>query len=841
MFEEGIDRTTPIYIGLGGILLTILLTVVGWSLGTGRTRALALAQDITADLAAAKLSAENALRETEALRKTLDEHAIFSVADARGRIIDINDAFCKISGYTREELLGKDHKLLNSGTHPKAFWVDVWKTIANGNAWHGEVCNRSKDGSLYWVDSIIAPFHGADGKIERYVSIRSDITAKKQAEDAARAATEMLRRTGAMAAIGGWELEVATGRITWSPEVYSIHGVEPGTPMTLDSVLALYPPDEGARKGKVISDAILDHKSWDNEFSRFDPAGNKLWIRSRGEPVVENGVVVKLVATVQDISVARFNAEMLTTQLERLQEAEQLANLGHWQWDIASDRIDWSDQIFRIHRRDPALGTPNYNGMLALYDPAGAAELHTAAGKALESGQPYSLTLRTSDVEERYLLGQGQPRRDADGRIVGLYGTVRDITEQVLSEHRLSEAMKHAEAATRAKSEFLANMSHEIRTPLTAILGYADLLHEDGDVSHAPQRRLDSIDTIRNAGQHLLTVINDILDLSKIEADKMTVETIDTPIVQLLREVKSLMRPRAHAKGIILNAVLATPVPDRIMGDPTRLRQILMNLIGNAVKFTECGSVRLTASVQQGPDAAKLVLQVQDTGPGMTPEQAARLFAAFSQADITVTRQHGGTGLGLTISRRLARLMGGEVSIAWTLPGKGSCFQLEIPLVAVAGSALVSDFDSVQSHQPIEANAVSTTLQGSILLAEDGPDNQRLISFHLRKAGAEVSIADNGRIALGMIETAAASGKPFDLLLTDMQMPEMDGYTLARTLRQHGSTMPIVALTAHAMAEDRKKCTDAGCDDYASKPIDKLALLRTCAQWMNNARTERCR
>jgi CheY-like chemotaxis protein len=312
----------------------------------------------------------------------------------------------------------------------------------------------------------------------------------------------------------------------------------------------------------------------------------------------------------------------------------------------------------------------------------------------------------------------------------------------------------------------------------------------------------------------------------------MTVETIDTPIISLLAEIKSLMRPRAVAKGITLDAVLATPVPERIMGDPTRLRQILMNLIGNAVKFTECGSVRLTASVDSSGSGDKLILQVQDTGPGMTPEQAARLFAAFSQADTTVTRQHGGTGLGLTISRRLANLMGGDVTLAWTLPGKGSCFQLALPLVPVEGCELVSDLAAMHANAVITPAPTAAALSGHILLAEDGPDNQRLISFHLRKAGAEVSIADNGRIALEMIEAAAAAGKPFDLLLTDMQMPEMDGYTLSRTLRQRGSRLRIVALTAHAMAEDRDKCTAAGCDDYASKPIDKLALLATCARWM---------
>ncbi len=418
-------------------------------------------------------------------------------------------------------------------------------------------------------------------------------------------------------------------------------------------------------------------------------------------------------------------------------------------------------------------------------------------------------------------------RGELESKIAERTRELRDINAA------LETARLDADAANKAKSEFLANMSHEIRTPLTAILGFADVLLEDGSIESAPRERVNAIETIKNAGTHLLTIINDILDLSKIEADMMTVEHIDTPLVGVIREVESLLRPRAASKGVELNTRLTRPVPARVISDPTRLRQILMNLTGNALKFTESGEVSLAVDIGGDDKHPRLVIDVEDTGPGMTPEQAARLFTPFRQADGTVSRKHGGTGLGLTISRRLATLMGGVVELRRTEPGKGSSFRFEIPLEAAPGAELVSSLDAVTIPRATKTAVPAITLRGRILLAEDGPDNQRLITFHLRKAGAHVEIADNGRRALEMIEQADAAGTPYDLLLTDIQMPEMDGHTLSRSLRRRGNQMPIVALTAHAMAEDRAACLAAGCNDYATKPIDKAALLATCRTWID--------
>jgi len=458
-----------------------------------------------------------------------------------------------------------------------------------------------------------------------------------------------------------------------------------------------------------------------------------------------------------------------------------------------------------------------------------------AFGNAL-GGEPATATFEIMGRKgtRRWMDTSMVPMRDAAGTLTAILAVTRDITQLRRQQEDLKAAKLAAEAASLAKSEFLANMSHEIRTPLTAILGFADVLREDGDLAAAPASRLTTIETIRTAGQHLMTVINDILDLSKIEAGRMALENIETPLVEILREVESLMLPRAQGKGITFAVRLRTPTPDRILSDPTRLRQILLNLLGNATKFTEHGAITVEVEADEQEDDPKLCIDVVDTGIGMTQEQVQRLFANFSQADTSTTRKHGGTGLGLVICRRLANLMGGDVKLLHSEPGRGSCFRLVLPLQVAPTAARVERLHGPQSPSESAATGRPVVLSGRILLAEDGPDNQRLISFHLRKAGAVVEVAEHGKVALEMIRAAAASGTPFDLLVTDMQMPEMDGYSLAATLRAEGNHMPIIALTAHAMSEDRARCLSAGCDDYASKPIDKAKLLGICAKWLAN-------
>ncbi|MDX2117789.1 MAG: ATP-binding protein [Planctomycetota bacterium] len=382
---------------------------------------------------------------------------------------------------------------------------------------------------------------------------------------------------------------------------------------------------------------------------------------------------------------------------------------------------------------------------------------------------------------------------------------------------QLREARAAAEAANVAKSNFLANMSHEIRTPMTAILGFAELLSEP-DVNDEQKRGYSK--TIQDNGQHLLAIINDILDFSKIEAGKLQVETIACDPTELVTSVRDLMLRRAHDKGLHLRLHMRRALPAHIHTDPTRLRQVLTNLVANAIKFTPSGSVGIEASFQAESEThGTLYLHVFDTGIGMSDEQMGRLFTPFTQADTSTTRRFGGTGLGLSISKHLVELLGGQLTVS-SAPDAGSTFVVMLNNVRFDRAEATNFFPEVNDEA-----APNQPLNISILLAEDGVDNQRLFAHHLRSAGASLTIVDNGRAA---VDLALSEGANFDLVLMDMQMPVLDGYSAVQELRRAGYGVPILALTAHSMAGDRERCLEAGCSGYISKPVTRASLIDAC-------------
>ena len=408
------------------------------------------------------------------------------------------------------------------------------------------------------------------------------------------------------------------------------------------------------------------------------------------------------------------------------------------------------------------------------------------------------------------------------------------MLEQQATE--LDAARQESLDANRAKSAFLANMSHEIRTPMAAIIGYADLLLDPGI---GASERVNHVQTVRRNAEHLMALVNDILDISKIEAGKMTVESIATSPSQIVVEVASLMRVRAVEKKLAFGIEYVGAIPETIQSDPTRLKQILLNFVGNAIKFTAKGGVRIRVRCDP-PEASapRLTIEVSDDGIGMTDEELEKVFTAFTQADASTTRKFGGTGLGLTISKRLAEALGGEVSVE-SEPGRGSVFRVAVPTGPLAGVRMEEGrveagmgVASAQAARP----GVSLPASCRILLAEDGHDNQVLITTFLVKAGATVKVVENGQLAVDEAHAALAAGTPYDVVLMDMQMPVLDGYSATSKLRMTGYRGPIVALTAHAMAGDRERCESAGCDDYLSKPVDRARLTATVARFVERSR-----
>ncbi|MCO6454955.1 MAG: response regulator [Pirellulaceae bacterium] len=413
-----------------------------------------------------------------------------------------------------------------------------------------------------------------------------------------------------------------------------------------------------------------------------------------------------------------------------------------------------------------------------------------------------------------------------------IYAAARDTTRRKEAEaklrqynEQLQQLSRLAQDATRAKSEFLANISHELRTPMTAILGVADLLLDEEHASDLAT----GLRTIKRNGEYLLNLINEILDLSKIEAGKLTVERIRCSPWRIVSDVAGLMRIRAQGKGLDLQLRMDGPLPETILSDPTRLRQILFNLIENAVKFTNQGRVDVCVWLDtSGGDEPQLCFAVTDSGIGMTAEQCGRCFQPFTQADASTTRQFGGTGLGLTISRRLAMMLGGDITVE-SQPGQGSRFTLRLATGELDGIALL-DRPLLEETRP--RRRYEHLVPGCrVLMVEDYADILLPVTYNLRKAGATVDVAENGLVAIERTVEAAQAGEAFDVILMDMQMPVMDGYTATRRLREQGYAGTIIAMTAHAMESDRQKCLAAGCDDYIAKPLDMQRLLRLIARY----------
>jgi two-component system sensor histidine kinase/response regulator len=752
------------------------------------------------------------------------------IIDRDHRVVDANFRFAEMLGYTVAEVVGLhtwDYEANLSEAQIRSAFADFSQVDATFETRH-----RHRDGRLLNVEVSVSGVR-LDGRQAMFAVCR-DITERKLAEERLRASEAALNEAQAVAHLGSWTLDIASGQLSWSAETYRVFGVAPGTPLTLQVFLDCIHPEDRDRVAAAWRAAEERAVPYDLEH-RIVAFGETRWVRERAQ-IRRNsrGEAVYAIGTVQDITERMQNQ----AELQKLWLAVEQSPNSIVITDLNA-RIEYVNEAFTQvtgYSREEILGQ---NSRL-LQSGETPAETFTALWAALTAGLSWTgeFINRRKDGSTYHELARISPVRQPDGRISHFLAVKEDITarKQAAQEleqyrHRLQElvmertaelvqAKIQAEAANRAKSEFLANMSHEIRTPMNAIIGLAQLLQRDA----SDDRQREQLGKVWTAAQHLLTIIDDILDLSKIESGKLAIEAVDFDLRRVVDKVLALTGQKAEAKGLQLHVDMA-PALGRwtLHGDALRLGQILLNYVSNAVKFTERGSIDILIRVDEetGSDL-QVRFEVRDTGIGITPEDQERLFQPFEQADMSITRRFGGTGLGLAISRHLARMMGGEVGVV-SQPGQGSSFWFSVRLQK--GSALPPAPTSA-----LPAAAAGSPLAGQrVLMVEDNQVNQEVAGELLREAGLVVDLAGNGAEALTL-----ARSNDYALILMDVQMPVMDGLEATRAIRQlpGRDRTPILAMTASAYSEDRQACLAAGMNDHVAKPVVPEDLFASLAKWL---------
>ncbi|WP_146413607.1 PAS domain-containing protein [Crateriforma conspicua] len=800
------------------------------------TRYVAVSRDVTKQR---QQTAELLDREKH-LRRVIDHVVGFvGVLDLDGTLTEANQPAITAGGVGREDVIGKK------------FWDCYWwnydpsvaerleqdiRRVQSGETVRYDAMVRMAGDTRMMIDFQLMPVTDDSGNLINIVASGVDISDRYLVEKAIRAANAKWSALfdQSPAFIGVLNLDGTLSEVNHT-------ALQPWGLKRDDMVGHLFwetPWWKGMSKSRQFLrdnfSAVLEGHSFHRDLSYRGPDGSRkivdIWyVPARND----DGEIMFVIAHGRDVTQQRRNERSIKLNEQRLRDASRLAGFGTLHADVESGMQFFSDELKSLLKYPPDANLDGPLGTIPEWvHPEDLDMIQDHFQNEILRAEDH-----TSSIEHRVVCYDGEVRMvrlqtrticgddDRSGRRpVQIIGTLLDITDQRRYESELRAARIDAESANQAKSAFLANMSHEIRTPMTAILGYADLVAENV----SDDETSDYIQTIRRNGNYLLDLINDILDLSKIEADKFEVQQEVFDPARVVEDVRSIMEVRAAEKGLSLQVDYDGRIPQQIYSDPKRLRQILINLVGNAIKFTRTGDVRLVVAHEQqrGDDAVRF--EVHDSGIGIPTEQLGKLFQPFSQGDASVTRRFGGTGLGLAISRRLAESLGGDIVVDSEVE-HGSTFTVRIDPGDLTDVEMVQPGPLVEIP-PSEDDSAPVSLDCHILVTDDRRDIRFLSRRILVDAGATVTEAEDGQVALDKVVESIEQGSPFDIILLDMQMPNLDGYQAAVRLRELGFAGPIVALTADAMQGDMKRCLECGCNDYLAKPINAQNLLRLVAR-----------
>ncbi|MDP3634948.1 PAS domain-containing hybrid sensor histidine kinase/response regulator [Phenylobacterium sp.] len=739
--------------------------------------------------------------------------------DTAGRIEWINEGFTTITGYSLNECRGLTPCALLESPHTNPETLARLRGyIAGGEGFRLQVQLQAKDQRQFWIDLDVRPTYDAAGAHDGFVSVQTEVTSAKRFEARLKATSTSLRSAGHLARLGGWEVDLRNGTVRWSREVQEMLGRSERVE-SFAKILEIYPERERDRVRAYTRQAMQTGERVEFESPMITPGGEDLWFRIVGEPEMADGKCVALHGAMQDITAQRrSHAELLESERFGRGVIDGVAAMLTVIDETGA--IVAANQAFRARGAELAKSDTYHLGR-NLFDVV--SKLPGNHGKALVKGLRAILTGKTKSFIRAYQAGSGEWFRMTAARFAGegpvrcvvITQSIQDLKE---SEDRLRDlnvtlerARDDANAANEAKSAFLATMSHEIRTPLNGVLGMAQAMARDD----LPKIQRERLTVIRQAGETLLALLNDLLDLSRIEAGRLELEASMVDVEQLVEGAHATFTTLATEKDVSFAVSVAPEARGVWAGDPTRVRQIVYNLVSNAVKFTDRGEVRVDVSVA----APHLVFKVTDTGPGIAADRLGALFQKFVQEDASTTRRFGGSGLGLAICRELATLMGGEIEAASVL-GQGSVFTVRLPLTRIGDADGQAVRDDAFEAPPLRDGSALR-----ILAAEDNPMNQLVLRTLLAQVGVEVTCVDNGELAV-----AAAATGDWDAILMDVQMPVMDGPTATRLIREwernenHRRT-PIIALTANAMAHHAAEYTAAGMDVLVPKPLELERLL----------------